>query len=104
MGINIGTIRTFADLPSLTVQSRKVHEEAGEVLCAVSDMVSLDFVLRNKSEHARQMEIERENIRCECADLIQALANLLALLDEHDMTRMMERTREKNEARGRAYE
>ena len=48
-------------------------------------------------------EGDREKTLDECADAIQAIANLCQALGQYDMTPYMVRCRERNEARGRIY-
>ena len=94
--VRIGDVATFPDVKPDKEQVMKVSEETLEVFSAWEktckrDCVGVDICGCANSEHLVD----------ECADLIQAVANLLAAIGVNDMTDAMESCRKRNEKRGR---
>lgn len=85
--VQFGPVLTFRSdlIHNDKEQCVKILEEAGEVL------------------GAWQLQ-DRMKTLDECADVIQAVANLCQALGQYDMTPYMVRCRERNEARGRIYD
>lgn len=98
--VNIGVVPTFAELPDALTQAKKVVEEAAEVFAAVDSRAALKFWAKD-----RTLALESAD-RCivnECADLIQAVANLMAICEVGDMAYAMQTTYAHNIKRGRFY-
>jgi phosphoribosyl-ATP pyrophosphohydrolase len=84
-------------------QAVKILEESAEVFsawecCCVVCSKKFDDVCFS------QNCVIRERIAEECADVIQAVCNLLAALGVDDLTAVLDRCKQKNIERGREYE
>lgn len=92
--MTFGTVRCFKAPLDAKEEARQVAMEAAEVYSAVEDWE------RDKASLPHALE--------ECADLMQALANLVQSMTGNVYGTSMEgysqRVRAKNEARGREYE
>ena len=89
MAVRIGDIETFPGVEPGKEQAVKVLEEASEVFGAWQQW------------HLERHGAELEHLLHECADLLQATANMLAGLGVVDMTGYVEECRKRNEIRGR---
>lgn len=92
MGVTVGTVPTFASTEADKAQAMKVVEEAAEVFGAWQTWVDGGWCAG-----------DRRALIGECADVIQAVGNLLDALGVADMEQHMEECRARNEARGREY-
>lgn len=88
--VNIGEVATFPDTRADKGQALKVLEEAAEVFGALQAL--------NTGELSSRKRIDVLN---ECADVIQAVSNLVASLNVVDFAPYMDDCRERNEKRGR---
>ena len=88
-------IRVFENVEPSEAQARKVLEEAGEVLEAWGVWDEL------KDWSAFYNDYKRNELVNECADVMQATANLLSALGVNDATEAMKQCEERNEKRGR---
>ena len=84
MSVYIGEVATFADVADTKEQAVKVLEEAAEVLGAVQHQESIDVL-------------------AECADVMQAVCNLVSAYGIHRFNDCMDECRVRNEERGREY-
>ena len=100
MSVTVGNVETFPDARPDKEQVLKVLEECGEVFSAWEDYTSWQKAEEDGSA-THIVAWRRNNLISECADLIQATANLLAGLGVEDMTNAMERCRLRNVERGR---
>lgn len=94
MDVEIGTVRTFADVRPDKAQALKVLEEAAEVFGAWQLWDGLD----------QDEKRDGFNVVClmnECADVMQATCNLIAAYGVTDFTAFMEACRRRNVERGR---
>lgn len=94
MTVEIGTVQTFANVRPDKAQALKVLEEAAEVFGAWQLWDDLDT--DEKSDGF--------NVVClmnECADVMQATCNLVAVYGVTDFTTFMEACRRRNVERGR---
>ena len=80
--------------PVLTFRSDLIHNDKAQVLKPLEESAEI--------LGAWQLQ-DRMKTLDECADVIQAVANLCKALGQYDMTPYMQRCRERNEARGRIY-
>ena len=89
--VRIGSVRVFADVESDKAQALKIIEEAAEAFAAWQEWDSGDgcdpFAL--------------EDLMDECADVIQAVANMAHAIGYHDLGGIMERCEARNMERGR---
>lgn len=90
MAVYIGNVETFPNVEPNKAQALKVLEESAEVFGA------WQIWNDDNSSHFERMAIVEE-----CADVIQAVCNLLAGLGVRDMRDAMERCEERNVKRGR---
>lgn len=88
--VNIGEVATFPDAKADKAQALKVLEEAAEVFGAWQPLETGEC-----SSHKRIAVLD------ECADVIQAVANLIDAMGERDFAPYMDDCRERNEKRGR---
>lgn len=88
--VSIGEVATFPDAKADKDQALKVLEEAAEVFGAWQ---ALDAGECSSSK--------RVDVLNECADVIQAVANLIYAMGERDFAPYMNACRERNEKRGR---
>lgn len=88
---DLGAVSTFRDLHVDKAQAVKVLEEAGEVVDATKRFI------------ARQDAPTRTELLDECADVCQAVANLLAALgvDGDEWAAAVGRCEKRNRERGR---
>lgn len=88
--VKIGEVATFPGVNADKAQALKVLEEAAEVFGAWQ---ALDTGECSSSK--------RVDVLNECADVIQAIANLIYAMGERDFAPYMDACRERNEKRGR---
>ena len=88
--VNVGEVATFPGVRADKAQALKVLEEAAEVFGAWQ---ALDTGECSSSK--------RVDVLNECADVIQAVANLIDAMGERDFAPYMDACRERNEERGR---
>lgn len=88
--VNIGEVATFPDAKADKAQALKVLEEAAEVFGAWQALDTGECSSR-----------KRIAVLNECADVIQAVANLIDAMGERDFAPYMDDCRERNEKRGR---
>lgn len=88
----MGTVPVFASTEADKAQALKVVEEAAEVFGAWQTWVDGGWRAG-----------DRRALIGECADVIQAVGNLLDALGVVDMEQHMELCKVRNEARGREY-
>lgn len=88
--VNIGKVATFPDTRADKGQALKVLEEAAEMFGALQAL--------NTGELSSRKRIDVLN---ECADVIQAVANLIDAMGERDFAPYMDACRKRNEKRGR---
>ena len=84
MSVYIGEVPTFADVADTKEQALKVLEEAAEVLGAVQHQEGVDVL-------------------AECADVVQAVCNLVSAYGIDHFNGCMDECRARNEERGRKY-
>lgn len=90
MAITIGEVATFPHAKADKEQAKKILEESAEVFGAF------------QSWEERPWSVYRtERLKSECADVIQAVANMLAALGVEDFTEDMGYCEARNHARGR---
>lgn len=99
MSVIIGEVTTFPNTTADKAQIMKVAEEYLEVFSAWENREQYLHV-RESITWMNEKEMDYPLID-ECADLIQAVSNLLAGLGVSDMTDAMEECRKRNEERGR---
>ena len=87
--VTIPSVRTFAHVEADKAQVMKVAEESLEVFSA----------WENFRDDAS--DVKRSAVVDECADVIQAVCNLLSALGVDDMTEAMAACERRNEERGR---
>lgn len=92
--VNIGEVAAFPNVLPGKEQALKVLEEAAEVFGA--------WQAFNADQDGNTSAIFL--LLDECADVIQAVSNLIAALNVVDFAPYMEDCRERNEKRGRVYE
>lgn len=80
--------------PVLTFRSDLIHNDKEQCVKILEEAAEI---------FGAWQEGDREKTLNECADVIQAVANLCQALGQYDMTPYMVRCRERNEARGRIY-
>lgn len=88
--VNIGEVATFPDAKADKAQALKVLEEAAEVFGAWQAL-----------DTGECSSYKRDDVLNECADVIQAVANLIDAMGERDFAPYMEECRMRNEERGR---
>lgn len=88
--VKIGEVATFPDAKADKSQALKVLEEAAEVFGAWQALDTGECSSR-----------KRIAVLNECADVIQAVANLIDAMGERDFAPYMDACRERNEKRGR---
>lgn len=89
MAVEIGTVQTFAEVKPDKAQALKVLEEAAEVFGAWQRL------------DAMESGAVFQDLKDECADVIQATCNLLAAYEVKDFTGFIETCRRRNVERGR---
>ena len=80
--------------PVLTFSHDLIHDDKAQALKPLEEAAEI---------FGAWQEGDREKTLNECADVIQAVANLCQALGQYDMTPYMQRCRECNESRGRIY-
>ena len=98
MSVIIGEIETFPETHADKAQVLKILEESAEVFSAYESYAGAVIVEGRESVASCA---SRTALVSECADVIQAVSNLLDALGVHDMTNAMERCRQRNHDRGR---
>lgn len=93
MGVTVGTVPVFASTEADKAQAMKVVEEAAEVFGAWQTWVDGDGYAS-----------DRVAIADECADVVQAVCNLLDALGVEDMREPLRSCYRRNIERGREYE
>lgn len=88
--VNVGEVAVFPNAKADKEQALKIVEEAAEVFGAWQTWTDDDGCIN-----------DREAIASECADVIQAVANMLYAIGVDDATLAMEACRKRNEERGR---
>lgn len=88
--VKIGEVATFPDAKADKAQALKVLEEAAEVFGAWQALDTGECSSR-----------KRIGLLNECADVIQAVANLIDAMGERDFAPYMDECRKRNEERGR---
>lgn len=96
---DLGEFRAFRELRADKAQALKVLEEASEAYGAAADYAKAAY----RGDAERDVPRLRARMLDECADLAQALANLLAAwrVDGPEWAEAVERCRERNEERRR---
>ena len=89
MSVKFGDVDTFPGVTPSKAQVLKVVGESAEVFAAWRDW------------HADPSAGKADFVLYECADVVQAIANLVASMGVVDMTPSIEMCRRVNEARGR---
>ncbi len=111
MAVKIGTVATSADAKPDKAQALKILEESAEVFSAWQDIYNecADYtncatcranILNSKIPYQCDLCAKLVN---ECADVIQAVCNMLAALGVDDLTAVLDRCKQKNIERGREY-
>lgn len=104
MSVKIGTVNTFPDVEADKEQVMKVLEESAEVFGAWQEWITWegrkDTSKDNYAASVRAYDAKNYLFE-ECADVIQAVSNLLAALGVEDFTEWMGIVEEKNRDRGR---
>lgn len=98
--VYIGEVRTFDHVEPNKEQALKALEESAEVFAAwqlLNEAMELNEI-RGDSLSNNAL---RDNILSECADVIQAVCNLVASLGVYDMKTCMELCYQRNRERGR---
>ena len=90
MTVNVGEVAVFSSAKADKEQALKIVEEAAEVFGAWQTWTDDDACIN-----------DREAIASECADVIQAVANMLHAIGVDDATLAMGECRRRNEERGR---
>ena len=108
MTVNIGEVTTFPHPKANKKQVKKMFEECAEVFEALNQYkldraIAIEEVDEGSSPfvNVAAVHISRNKLIAECADVIQATANLLAAIDVDDMRGAMADCAERNRARGR---
>lgn len=101
--VRVGSVRTFRNVECSKEQALKPLEEAAEVFGAWQTFSDeLETYRRNMDVMGDGFVIEtRANLLDECADVIQATANLIASLKVEDFRPYMDRCEQRNRERGR---
>ena len=94
--VRVGKVRTFEDARPDKQQALKVVEEAAEVFGAWQAWDSVDYGTSTADEDEAWRHLVGE-----CADVVQAVANLLCALGVEDFRPQMAACAERNRARGR---
>ena len=105
MMVNIGKVQTFPDVRTDKAQALKVLEEASEVHAAWKqwdewDRGEITDGMRNGVVQAMS-RFSRERVLEECADVVQAVCNLVAALGVEDFRPYMKACERRNRERGR---
>ena len=102
MAVRIGEVLTFTNVEPDKAQALKPLEEAAEVFGAwqVYEKVREDETQVLGEPHDWTAHF-RDNLLDECADVVQATANLVAALGVEDFTLYMQMCERRNRERGR---
>ena len=96
MSVYIGNVETFRNVEPSKEQALKILEEAAEVFGAWQEWQ------RTKDGVLPHMSLDRRHaIMDECADVVQAVCNLVDAFGEYAFDDYMEECAERNRARGR---
>ena len=96
MSVYIGEVETFKDVEPSKEQALKILEEAAEVFGAWQAWQ------RTEDEALPHMSLDKiRAIMDECADVVQAVCNLVAAFGEYAFDDYMEECAERNRERGR---
>lgn len=103
--VEIGSVQTFPDARADKAQALKVLEEASEVHGAWKqwdewDRGEIADGMRNGVVQAMS-RFSRERVLEECADVVQAVCNLVAALGVEDFRLYMKACERRNRERGR---
>ena len=98
MKVSVGDVAVWDTKCSLYEQSRKVIEEALEVLDA---QAAYDDAVEEESRRGRCADDEWCHLVDECADVITATCNLVFMLGIFDFSRFMRECEERQRERGR---
>ena len=99
MSVNVGAVETWDTGCMVREQAIKVLEEAAEVFGAFErHEAALDAIEREwpreqcdvKHRHREEARESKDALKDECADVITATCNLLAMLGVEDATEIME--------------
>ena len=96
MSVRIGKVQTFEDARPDKQQALKVVEEAAEVFGAWQAWDSVDYGTATAEEDEAWRHLAGE-----CADVVQAVANLLFALGVEDFRPQMALCAARNRERGR---
>ena len=96
MSVRIGKVETFEDARPDKQQALKVVEEAAEVFGAWQAWDAVDYGMATADEDEAWRHLVGE-----CADVAQAVANLLFALGVEDFRPQMALCAERNRERGR---
>lgn len=100
--VKIGDVETFREVDADKAQALKVLEEAAEVFGAWQEYeVMREYETETFGEPHDWTCAVADDLMDECADVIQAVVNLIAALGVEDFTPYMEACRKRNEERGR---
>lgn len=100
--VKLGDVQTFPDVKSDKAQALKLLEEAAEVFGAWQEYEEMrEYETETFGEPNDWTCVVADDLLDECADVIQAVANLIAALGVEDFTPYMEACRKRNEERGR---
>ena len=104
MSVKIGVVNTFPEVYPDKEQALKVLEESAEVFGAWQEWAIWD-AKTSTAENTYAASVHAYDTKNylfeECADVIQAVCNLLAALGVEDFTEWMQVVEEKNRDRGR---
>lgn len=101
--LKIGNIETFKDVKPTKEQVVKIAEETCEVFSAWEAYTSLSSTYEQSGLIAGDIlrEYARVDLLNECADVIQAVSNLIAGLGVTDFTEHIKACEDRNRRRGR---
>lgn len=100
MSVNIGTVACMDAGFTQKETAVKVLEEAAEAFAAWQECRDYEDGGGDLSKDGYPLS----DLISECADVVQAVCNLLGMLGVHDMREAVNECRKRNEARGREYE
>ena len=103
MSVKIGQVATFANVKSDKAQAMKVLEEAAEVFGAwqEADRSGFNYASPESRAMSTYSYAYGQVLLDECADVIQAVCNLVASLGVTDMGPYMKDCEKRNRERGR---
>ena len=100
MSVNIGTVACMDAGFTQKETAVKVLEEAAEAFAAWQECRDYEDSGGDLSKDGYPLS----DLISECADVIQAVCDLLDMMGVHDMRQAMAACKQRNEARGRVYE